>query len=591
MKEAIVCLNIHMFLILVIYFFLQSTTTAHSVSEFRLQKQITYQVDSQGNAKVDQLINLQNNFSTIYAKEYNLTIDKLNISDVTATDSLGNILKSVEQTNDQTTISLQFNQPTTNRNDTTDFSVTYHIDNFAINQGSIWKIDLPQHPSSTQDQVSITLKIPVSFGNLAYSSISANPHTEGNYQLIQIPQSLASKNISFAFGQTQLFNFTINYFLNNDQDQTQTLSVPILPNTATQDIIFTTIDPEPNNVTIDNDGNFLAQYKLDANQSLDIYTSGQIQVHSPDSSFPVTSPANYYTLPQQFWPTTDQTILSISSKLNTPRQIYDYVLDKLDYDFDQIANARRKSPLETLNQPQNSLCTDFTDLFVTLARSISIPSREIQGIVYTTNPKLQAKNIKGDLLHAWPQFWNTQTNSWQSVDPTWQETTNGTDYFDSIDLNHIVLVFHGKNDQLPLAPGSYKQDSSQKSITITPTNTAIDKQLHDPQISLNKSILTIHNPNSNTLVNINISSTNTNFNHTIPLLPPYSTNQLDISILDQIGSALPKNKNVSLTLKVDQNQSTQLELINPYHPKYFIIALSGLVLLLSLSGIIILKLI
>ncbi len=580
-----------MFLILVIYFFLQSTRQVHSVSEFSLQKQITYQIDSQGNAQVDQLVKLQNNFSTIYAKEYNLTIDKLNIKNVSATDKLGNILKSVQQTNDRTTISLQFNQPTTNKNNTTDFSVSYHIDNFAVNQGSIWKIDLPQHPSSTQDQISITLKVPVSFGKLAYSSVSANPHTEGDYQIIQIPQSLASKNISFAFGQTQLFNFTINYFLNNDQDQTQTLSVPILPDTATQDIIFSTIDPKPQNVTIDDDGNFLAQYKLNANQSLNIYTSGQIQVHSPNSSFFSVIPADYYTLPQQYWPTTNHAILSISANLDTPRQIYDYVIDKLDYDFDQIANARRKSPLETLNQPQNSLCTDFTDLFITLARSNSIPSREIQGIVYTTNPKLQAKNIKGDLLHAWPQFWNHQTNSWQSVDPTWQETTNGTDYFDSIDLNHIVLVIHGKNDQLPLAPGSYKQNPSQKSITITPTNTTLDKQFQDPQISLNMSTLTVQNPNSNSLTNINVSNTNTNFNHTIPLLPPYSTNQINISKLNRVSSALPKNKNVSLTLKVDQNQPSQLELINPYHPKYFIIAISSLILLLSLSGIIILKLI
>jgi len=580
-----------MFLLLLIYFFSQSTKLVYSISEFTLQKQITYQIDSQANAKVDQLINLQNNFSTIYAKEYNLTIDKLNIKDVTATDNLGNILKSVKQKDDQTTISLQFNQPTTNKNNTTNFSVSYHIDNFAVNQGSIWKIDLPQHPSSIQDQVSITLKVPISFGKLAYSSISVNPQIEGNYQLIQIPQRLASKNISFAFGQTQLFNFTINYFLSNDQDQAQILSIPILPDTATQDVIFTTIDPKPQNITIDDDGNFLAQYKLDAHQSFDIYTSGQIQVHSPNSSFPTTSPDSYNILPQQFWPTTNQTITSISSKLNTPRQIYDYVLDKLDYNFDQIENAHRKSPLDSLNQPQNSLCTDFTDLFITLARSISIPSREIQGIVYTTNPKLLTKNIKGDLLHAWPQFWNNQTNSWQSIDPTWQETTNGTDYFDSIDLNHIVLVIHGKKDQFPLAPGSYKQDSNQKSITLLPTNTAVDKQFQKPQISLNMSILTIQNPNPNTLTSLNVSDTNTNFNHTISLLPPYSSSQLDISKLNQISSALPKNKTISLTLKTDQNQPSQIELINPYHLKYFIIAISSFILLLSLSGVIILKLI
>ncbi|NCC70435.1 hypothetical protein EOM09_02540, partial [bacterium] len=42
-----------------------------------------------------------------------------------------------------------------------------------------------------------------------------------------------------------------------------------------------------------------------------------------------------------------------------------------------------------LNLPNSSICTDFTDLFITLARAKGIPAREVQGFAYTNNSKIK----------------------------------------------------------------------------------------------------------------------------------------------------------------------------------------------------------
>ena len=86
---------------------------------------------------------------------------------------------------------------------------------------------------------------------------------------------------------------------------------------------------------------------------------------------------------------------------------------------------------------------EFTDLFIAIAREKGIYSREIQGYGFSLDQKLQPLSLSSDILHAWPEYYDTKTESWIAVDPTW-ENTSGINYFSSFDLNHIVFVIHGK---------------------------------------------------------------------------------------------------------------------------------------------------
>ena len=68
-------------------------------------------------------------------------------------------------------------------------------------------------------------------------------------------------------------------------------------------------------------------------------------------------------------------------------------------------------------------CTEFADLFTTLARSLKIPARTVFGLAYDEggNPAFT--------FHAWNEV--SVDGVWQSVDPTWNQMR--------VDATHIPL--------------------------------------------------------------------------------------------------------------------------------------------------------
>lgn len=553
-------------------------------SEFISTKKINYHFSQNGDVLVNQQIQLSNKYSTIYPKEYQLTVYNHEISQVKAYDSQGNILQQIDSQDDKSQIYLKFNNPSINTQKSTDFQIDYQIKNLAQDLGNIKKVDLPKHVIDSQDQISIQLDIPQTWGDIVYSSINiSGPTQDGQYSIYQISNLNAQENISIAFGKMQLFNFNLSYELKNDQSIAVTKSIPIPPDTDTQTIVFDTINPPPQEVTIDPDGNYLAQYTLTPNQSIQIIVSGQAQIHPSNPSFPHLPPQDFHTQESHFWPS-DPTFSSYAKSLKTPNKIFDFVVDTLDYNVNQITSAVRKNPLQSLKNPQNSLCTDFTDLFISIARAANIPSREIQGYVYNQKLPTYQSNIAPDILHAWPQYWNQTAKKWQSIDPTWQKTSHGTDYFNTIDLNRLIFVIHGQDSQNPPAPGSYKSNPQDKTVVVTPSNTLKEGQFAPILINLTTDGLVVKNPNYQTITNLEITDGGL-FSQNVPILPPLSTISLDSSSFNNFSSILSKNKDITFSLQADQLQ-TNTQTSNPYFIRYRLLVLFSS--LLVLGGIIIL---
>lgn len=575
------------FYLLITILFLLKPNLVYATSEFTIQKNITYQFDSSGNAQVTQHIKLINNYSVIYPKEYQLIIYGQQISNLTANDNLGNILKNTSVKNDSTTIYLRFNQPSINTQKSTDFQIKYNIDNLAQNQGNIWKINLPKHTTNPKDQIQTTIIVPINWGKLAYSSLPLSPQTNTLNQTIIVPSHSSNQSITLAFGETQIFNFNLSFFLENNHSETKNFQIPLPPETDTQTIVYTNINPTPQNINVDPDGNFLAQYQLLPNQKINIIAQGQVQVHPPNPNFPQIQPQSFHTQTDQFWPASNPTIINYAKNLQSPKKIYDFVVNTLIYNPNIIQNATRKDPLKSLLEPQNSLCTDFTDLFISITRASSIPSREIQGFVYTQNSLFQPQNVNSDILHAWPQFWNKDQNRWQQVDPTWQNTTKGNDYFNSVDLNRVILVFHGFDSLNPPPPGSYNQKPNQKTVDISLTNNPINTQFSPLLLDLKRSKLTIQNPNQQSITNLSITNTNYSIDKFINIIPPYSQITLNIDEIKSPHSIVPKNKQITLTLKYDQDQN-QLSFLNSYN-QYYTLGLVSFLALTFFMSIILLK--
>lgn len=574
-------------IIILLILFLSLSTPVFANQEFTLNQKINYQIDNQGNAFVVQESELINNYSEIYPQNYQITISSSNITNITSNDSFGNILQKTEVIGDQTQIYLKFNQASIGKNQITKFKLNYTIPRFATQKGNTWEISLPDFQQiKDKDNIDLNILLPSSFGNLSFASSNPNQITNLNQQtqISFTTNNVKNKNILLIFGDYQLFDFNLKYFLSNSSNSTKTQQIAIPPQTNSQKITYQQINPQPQNIIIDQDGNWLAEYQLTANQNLEINISGQAKVIHSNQTFAKINP-NQYLKAQTFWPTQNQELIKMAQNLKTPKDIFEFVVNYLSYKTNNFETSIRKGSDLAIINPNDSLCTEFTDLFITLARIKGIPAREVEGFAYTNNQKIKPINENTDILHAWPQYYDNTKQSWISVDPTWTNTTSGVDFFNDLDPNHLAFVFHGLDSQNPLTPGSYKNNQNIKTVEVNFSKTELTSNFFPLEIKnlpssiFGKQTIKVYNPNLNAITNLSFKTKNSNWKYFLDVIAPLSS----IEIILPENYFLPK---LEININSDNNQTANFSINN--HRFYFslIIIIGILITLIGIGGII-----
>lgn len=579
-----------MVLFFLISFFLFSSNTVKAANEFQTHQKINYQIDNQGNATINQEIQLTNNFSEIYPTTYQLILSTPELKNITGTDSQGNIIQNVDRQNETNTIYLKFNKSSLGKDQITKFNLNYTIPNLATKKGSIWEIPIPENQNINSTSTNeITITIPSVFGNLSFSSSNPQSVIPLNNQT-QIYFNNTNQKIFLIFGNYQLFDFHFKYFLENATNQSKTMEIAIPPETDNQKLVYKDISPPPFNIKIDPDGNWLAQYKLNSNQEIEIDVSGQAKI-IPNIIKTSINSKDYLTA-KNFWPTENSSIKQITTSLKNVKDIYNYVINTLNYDYNAINTSQRQGAINTLLSPNTSICTDFTDLFITLARAKGIPAREVQGFAYTNNSKIKPINTNADILHAWPQYYDQNKQAWISVDPTWEKTTNGIDYFNNLDPNHFAFVFHGFDSEKPLPPGAYKNKHNVKTVEVEFASQEIKPKYENIKITpINNKIyepitIRISNQNNNSLSNLKISIPNSKWQQEIAILPPFSSIEIKLPSFSILKSLNPQNRNFNIKV---ESLNTNVKQFSVSNPKYYLdlaIFVGSIITFIGLGGII-----
>jgi hypothetical protein len=578
-----------MLLIILVLLSIFSRHTSLATDEFKIFQKITYSIDLQGKAHVKQDVSLTNNFSQIYAKEYQINLSGSNIQSIKGNDSNGNIIDKINQQNEITNIFLKFNKPAIGKDQTNQFTIDYNIVDFAKKKGNTWEIQFPVYSANTgKEQLSVTLEIPTSFGELSFSSVPIDStHILRNTTQIQINQNqLNNKKVLLVFGNHQLFDFKLNYFLENTKNVEINTEIPIPPDTDSQTIILKNIEPAPKNLKIDSDGNWLAQFNIIAKTSINVSVTGQAKIHPP---IPIEDTVNLdnLTRAQKYWPTADPMIINIAQNLDSSKQIYQYVVESLNYDYSGINSAVRKGAIQAIENPNLSLCTEFTDLFVALARTKNIPSREIEGFAFSNDSKIKPINSNSDVLHAWPEYYNQNSRRWMQIDPTWEKTTNGIDYFTDLDLNHLAFVIHGQDSEYPPPPGSYKKDKNTKSVFVDFATTELKPEYTPLVLNITGNNLSIKNTNLFSIHSIDLKLGSPEWQSQIKYLLPYSTTVIEIPKMSFFQSLIPKSQQYQITLTAKESSTpTTYRLTNKQHYLNLSICIGFSIFLLCIGGII-----
>lgn len=444
---------------------------AQADSNFSFTLDSTYAVTGIKNTTVEHQIHITNKTPTLYVRQYALKITSgTDIKNVRVTSDDQVIQPNVVKTDHLTSVGLTFPDKVVGEGKTRTIKIIYDQEDASVVSGKVLELYVPAlSTEQTYDRYSVTLRTPSQYGQPV--RVTPDPtlvENQGN-QIITHFSQVGSTGVAALFGSEQVFNLTLRYNLENTTNGPGLMQIALPPDTPYQKLHYSQLDPLPQKIEADPDGNWIATYQLPAASETIVYATAQAKLTlEPDLTIPVAEPSSSLLQAQTYWESDQPAVQQVASEHHTPRAMYDYVVNTLSYGFDPTQGTpTRLGAVTTLASPANVNCQEFTDTFIALARANQVPTRRLTGYAHTENSALRPLSLVEDILHAWPEYYDYQTNQWRPIDPTWGNTTGGVNYFDQFDLNHIVFAINGQSSTLPYPAGSYKlTDQNTKDVSV-----------------------------------------------------------------------------------------------------------------------------
>ncbi len=510
------------------------TTTAYD---------ITYTVEPNGLTKVLFIINLTNTTSSQYPTAYSLKVGFDNLANLQATDPDGPIVTSVKQLDDGYILTFVFNKKVVGKGKRLTFTVSFTTSDIVQKNGEVWEVNIPG--VSNKDEFSTLnthVKVPPFLGNPSY--IKPKSSTDA---LDFSKDQLGKSGISLFFGQEQIYKFSLTYHLQNTNIFPIKTEVALPPSTNYQQVAYKSILPPPENVRQDMDGNWLAQYYLKPSQKIDVIAKGRVKISLKPTQQEISEQERIiYTAEQAYWQKNNAKIKALARELKTPEAIYNYVVKTLTYDFSRVKGSKpRLGAQQALSNPKSAVCLEFTDLFIAIARAAGIPSRKVDGFAYTQNVKQRPVSLTKDVLHSWPEYYDDTKKTWVMIDPTWGNTTGGTDYFHTLDFDHFAFAIKGKSSTTPIPAGGYKLPKTPEGKDVIVTLTDKSEEI-TPEVSFSTKIsqktfagiplfgtILVQNPKGilyprNSIIIENSELSSRPIPYPLPAIPPYGHIQIPL---------------------------------------------------------------
>lgn len=441
---------------------------------FQTVSDITYKFDQQGIAHITNEISIVNQVDNLYVNEYSISLGDSQPKNISAQDQKGIIIPLITSQNNQTQVKLKLNDSVVGKGQINSFVFRYDSSAYAMQLGNNHEIRLPI-AKQTDDYLGykITIQVPEIYGRV--SSASPNPDTvvsSKGYTIITYnkpPSDLTG--IYLLFGDYQIYQVNWQVELSNNTADDLFHYFPLPPDTGYQKTFHQTIEPLPDEVKKDDDGNLIVYYLLNSGQNLSVSGATQVKVY-PKSQYLETlnnKQLDKYLSSSEYWQSQDPLLINASKNLSSVEDIYNFVVNHLSYEYDGVnANRSRYGALYALQNPNKTVCSEYSDLFIALARNLGIPAREHEGFAFSSDNRLKNIYEENDVLHAWPEYYDRSLSKWIMVDPTFGDTSGGIDYLNNFDNSHITFVIHGLNDKQPVPIGAYKQENgiSNKQINV-----------------------------------------------------------------------------------------------------------------------------
>lgn len=535
-----------------------------AAEQFTSQLQSTYTVDESGNTRVVHQISITNKTPAVFIKQYALKTNSGDIKSVLATYKNSPLAPNVVSTPTATTIALDFPDQVVGEGKSRVFTIEYLTNDLATIGGRVLEFHAPKLGTAQAfDQLTTVIQTPLKFGAPKRAEPTPTSTQTTTEHTITTFAGEQASGVTLFFGDTQYYGANTRYQLENTGSSEAVGQIALPPDTQFQKVSYESLSPLPATLKRDPDGNWIATYRIPANSITTVDLMATITVTLERNNTPGQTVLKEHLSTQPFWQVQNPTITNLAQQNPTASNIYNYLIKTLTYaDVTQTQKLHRLGAVDALANPDQAVCQEFTDTFVTIARAAGIPARRLTGFAYTQNEKLRPLGLEGDVLHAWPEYYDAASGNWQPIDPTWGATTGGVDYFNQFDLNHIVFAINGVSSTTPYAAGFYKaQDSTTKDVQITFTQAPpeLPNEYHI-RISSQQlfglpvpglSILTLTNNSGTAVYDLNL--TVGNVVRQIDALLPFESRAVPITLLTETWS-LPRAERATVTIRDSAGQ-------------------------------------
>lgn len=552
--------------------FVNNTFAQENTKEsFNTSIETTYTVSRDGITTVSHHIKITNKTPTIYLKQYALKTSYFGLQNPIVKSGNNEIQANIVS-NEQngTSIGITFEDDVVGQGKVRDFYIEYANPDLAIVAGNVLEVHIPQLGNESSFDSNKTILVTPAFFSLPVR-VSPEP-VSSNFVQTEVKTIFdreSGDSISAIFGTEQNYKMVLRYHLENPSSNPAIAQISLPPDTQFQKMHYHDLDPAPEEMKKDLDGNWIASYKIPASSVTVVHLTAEAKITlEPNDSVPLIPVQKRYYQSDKYWESNSGFIKQKAEEYPTAESIYKHVVNSLSYSREELTleNLTRYGAIEAFKNPEAAVCQEFTDSFIAIARSASIPSRRLVGYAYSQNSILRPLSFAGDVLHAWPEYFNEEQGRWIQVDPTWGNTTGGIDYFNLFDLNHIVFSINGNSSTLPNPAGSYKilTEGETKDVDVTINETPFP--VIGPEISTRTEqkkfffipipgMFTVYITNDTGQAWYNIQpqitaidpSIEVSFgkNSTIKSLLPFQTQEFDVTFFTK-GLSVPKQSEITV---------------------------------------------
>lgn len=470
--NRIVRLFVYLFICVFIFFVVPAAYAA----DFKTSYAIEYFIredDPQNYTKTAYTIKLTNLQPDLIIKKYTLSFPKsFSIGNMSAKDDKGTIIPQIVEKDRHIEVSFELNSPVAGLNEVNTLYLDFLQKNIFRSKGTIWEVFIPTIENKADDIFSIAVYLPP--GKHKKLSLAKPSPDVVSFDKVVWNRNVG-KSIYAVFGEIQNYSLDLTYHLTNPNIYRVYTDISFPPDTLYQQIIVSSINPKPDSVFTDSDGNFMGRYTLNPKEEKTVVFKGTARISTQPRTEYRSYVKNQFEGQQKtlfnahrFWKLDNETPVQSSSILDH----YDYTVKTLTYNFNRVITGNsRMGASEALRFPDQAVCTEYSDLLIASSRQRGLFVREIQGFAFANEQELRpVQQDTSDILHSWVEYYDTKKNIWVPIDPTWEDTS-GIDYFNSFDFNHIVFAIHGKKADYPYPAGSYRSTFEGKDVKIEPVAT------------------------------------------------------------------------------------------------------------------------